>query len=247
MTNICPSIILVHPQLAENVGMAARAMMNCNLPDMRLVSPREDHLSAKAISASSGAEEILHQAKVFNTVQEAIADLQEVYATTARHRNQTKMVYTADKAASQMTTALKQGLKCGLMFGPERTGLENDDVSLCDAIINIPLNPKHCSLNLSQAVLLVGYEFYKQQIDTLDDQFVTNDTTIASNLGTTRKRHGLIPIVRNALISSSTFIVPISAAKLDPARPVAITATISGPSSFNTENAKRSATNNSAP
>lgn len=180
MNSLNPSIILVHPQLAENVGMSARAMMNCNLSDMRLVSPREDHLSAKAISASSGAEEILHNAQVFNTVQEAIADLQEVYATTARHRNQTKMVYTADKAATEMTQAIKQGLKCGLMFGPERTGLENDDVSLCDAIINIPLNPKHCSLNLSQAVLLVGYEFYKQQINALDEQFVTNDTTIAS-------------------------------------------------------------------
>ena len=110
MNNITPSIILVHPQLAENVGMAARAMMNCNLSDMRLVSPREDHLSAKAISASSGAEEILHQAKVFDSVQEAIADLQDVYATTARHRNQTKMVYTADKAATEMTKAIKQGL-----------------------------------------------------------------------------------------------------------------------------------------
>ena len=92
----------------------------------------------------------------------------------------TKRTIFADKAATEMTTALKQGLKCGLMFGPERTGLENDDVSLCDAIINIPLNPKHCSLNLSQAVLLVGYEFYKQQINALDEQFVTNDTTIAS-------------------------------------------------------------------
>lgn len=177
--NTTPSIILVHPQLAENVGMAARAMMNCNLYDLRLVAPRENHLSAKAVSASSGAEEILQQAKIYASVPEAIADLQQVFATTARHRHQTKTVYTAEKAASEMTSGLLRGQKCGLMFGPERTGLENGDVSFCDAIINIPLNPKHCSLNLSQAVLLVGYEFYKQQIDAPAEQFITNDTVIA--------------------------------------------------------------------
>ena len=177
--NTTPSIILVHPQLAENVGMAARAMMNCNLYDLRLVAPRENHLSAKAVSASSGAEEILQQAKIYASVPEAIADLQQVFATTARHRHQTKTVYTAEKAASEMTSGLLRGQKCGLMFGPERTGLENDDVSFCDAIINIPLNPKHCSLNLSQAVLLVGYEFYKQQIDAPAEQFITNDTAVS--------------------------------------------------------------------
>jgi len=175
-----PAIILVHPQLAENVGMTARAMMNCGLYELRLVSPREDHLSPKAISASSGAEKILHNAKIYPDTQSAIADLQQVYATTARQRHQIKTVYTADKAAQTMSQSLQQNIKCGLMFGPERTGLENDDVSLCDAIINIPLNPEHCSLNLSQAVLLVGYEFFKQDISIPSEQFITNDTQIAS-------------------------------------------------------------------
>lgn len=177
---LTPSIILIHPQLAENVGMTARAMMNCGLYELRLVNPREDHLSRKAISASSGAEKILHNAKIYPDTQSAIADLQQVYATTARQRHQIKTVYTADKAAQNMSLSLQQNIKCGLMFGPERTGLENDDVSLCDAIINIPLNPEHCSLNLSQAVLLVGYEFFKQTINTPSEQFITNDTRIAS-------------------------------------------------------------------
>lgn len=178
--NLTPSIILIRPQLAENVGMTARAMMNCGLYDLRLVQPREDHLSSKAVSASSGAEKILYNAQIYPDTPSAIADLQQVYATTARQRHQIKMVYTADKAAQIMTQSLQQSIKCGLMFGPERTGLENDDVSLCDAIINIPLNPEHCSLNLSQAVLLVGYEFFKQTINPPTAQFIINDTSIAS-------------------------------------------------------------------
>lgn len=177
---LSPSVILIHPQLAENIGMTARAMMNCGLYDLRLVSPREDHLSTKAVSASSGAEKILHTAQLYSNTQDAIADLQQVYATTARQRHQIKTVYSAEKAAQTMTQSLYHNLKCGLMFGPERTGLENDDISLCNAIINIPLNPEHCSLNLSQAVLLVGYEFYKQTINIPDEQFITNDTQIAS-------------------------------------------------------------------
>ncbi len=179
MTTLLPAIILVEPQLAENVGMAARAMMNCGLEEMRLVNPREDHTSAKAISASSNAEEILFNAKVYATTEEAIADLQWVAATTARHRDQTKAVLSAEFAAKEAAQKLGSGIRCGLMFGPERTGLNNQDVCLADAIINIPLNPRHCSLNLSQAVLLVGYEFYKTQKDMGTEEFVTNHTSPA--------------------------------------------------------------------
>lgn len=174
-----PYIILVQPQLAENVGMTARAMMNCALYNLRLVCPREDHLSDKAVAASSGAEEILQQAQIFSSTQEAIADLQQVFATTARHRDQVKTVYTADKAMQVMNQHIQQSVKCGILFGPERTGLNNDDVCLSDAIINIPLNPRHCSLNLSQAVLLVGYEFHKLHTTTPAERFVTNSTEIA--------------------------------------------------------------------
>ena len=175
-----PAIILVQPQLAENIGMAARAMMNCGLYALRLVSPKQDHLSPKAVAAASGAEEILYSAKIFATTQEAVADLAQVYATTARHRNQIKLVYTAEKAMQNVDTLCRQNVKCGILFGPERTGLQNDDISLADAIINIPLNPKHCSLNLSQAVLLVGYEFYKCQTDTPTTRFITNGAEIAA-------------------------------------------------------------------
>lgn len=179
VTNI-PCIVLVEPQLAENVGMAARAMKNCGLKELRLVNPRENCLSEKALSASSNSEDILHNAKVYASTKEAIADLQYVLATTARHRDQTKMVYNADAGAMEISEKLRSGIKCGFMFGPERTGLRNEDVSLADAIINIPLNPEHCSLNLSQAVLLVGYEFFKAFNKPFLSEFVTNHTTIAS-------------------------------------------------------------------
>ena len=180
MTNNSPCVILVEPQLAENVGMAARAMKNCALSELRLVNPREDHLSPKALSASSNSEEILQNAKIFPSTTAAVADLQYVLATTARHRDQTKLVYNADAGAAAVAAKLERGEKCGLMFGPERTGLRNEDVCLADAIINVPLNPEHCSLNLSQAVLLVGYEFYKTQIGRVAPQMVTNHTEIAA-------------------------------------------------------------------
>ena len=179
MNNNLPCVILVEPQLAENVGMAARAMKNCALKELRLVNPREDHLSAKALAASSNSEEILQNAKVYATTAEAIADLQYVLATTARHRDQTKMVYSADSGSEAVAKRLNIGEKCGFMFGPERTGLHNEDVCLADAIVNVPLNPEHCSLNLSQAVLLVGYEFYKTQIGQIVPQLITNHTSIA--------------------------------------------------------------------
>ena len=179
MTTSLPAIILIEPQLAENVGMAARAMMNCGLNEMRLVRPREDHTSDKAVAASSNAEEILYNAKVYASTEEAIADLQWVAATTARHRDQTKAVLSADFAAAEAARKQQEGIRCGIMFGPERTGLNNQDVCLADAVINIPLNPRHCSLNLSQAVLLVGYEFYKTQKDMPAAEFVTNHTVPA--------------------------------------------------------------------
>ncbi len=171
-----PVIILVNPQLAENIGMVARAMMNCGLKQLRIVSPRESHLAEQAIRASSGAEQILHNAKLFNTTREAIADLEYIYATTARRRDMIKPVQTAHCAAQEI---LSSDTKYGILFGPERTGLHNDDVCLANCIIEIPLNPEHCSLNLSQAVLLVAYEWYQQKISSAPERFVTNKTTIA--------------------------------------------------------------------
>lgn len=174
MPDILPAIILVEPQLAENVGMAARAMMNCGLCEMRLVNPRENHLGDKAVAASSNAEEILYNAKVYTSTEEAVSDLNFICATTARHRDQTKPVMSAEFAARKMNELSKSGVRCGVLFGPERTGLNNRDVCLADAIINIPLNPKHCSLNLSQAVLLAGYEIFKTQVFQENEALVTN-------------------------------------------------------------------------
>ena len=174
-----PVVILVNPQMAENVGMSARAMMNCGLYEMRIVSPREDHLSDKAVAASSGADKILREARLCDTTQEAVADLGLVYATTARRRNMIKIVETAEGAAREINLKSQAGIKCGILFGPERTGLHNDDGALADKIIEIPLNPEHCSLNLSQAVLLAGYEIYKHHVDVPDVQLITNGGEIA--------------------------------------------------------------------
>ena len=156
-----PIIILVRPQLAENVGMVARAMMNCALSELRLVSPREDHLSEKAVAASSGAQEILMHARCFDTLEEAVADIQLVLVTTARRRDMTKPVYHPEKAMDVCQKAMAGGEKVALLFGAERTGLENEEIVSSDGIIEIPLNPKHSSLNLSQAVLLMGYAWFR--------------------------------------------------------------------------------------
>ena len=174
-----PVFILVRPQLAENVGTAARAMMNCALAEMRLVDPDEDPLCSRAIAASSGADEILRNAKIFKTVEEAVADLQKVYATTGRPRDMIKPVFTGQGMAMDIQARQAQGIKCGVMFGPERTGLENEDVAYADAIVNIPLNPKHCSLNLAQAVLLTGYEIFRLTDSTAEEYLATPNTVPA--------------------------------------------------------------------
>jgi tRNA/rRNA methyltransferase len=156
-----PAIILVRPQLSENIGTTARAMMNCALTDLRLVAPRENWLSERAVAAASGAEKILEAAQRFETTEDAIADLQKVYATTGRNRFMVKPVVTPKQAALEIRNHHSTGIKTAVMFGPERTGLENDDVALADTVITVPLNPEHFSLNLAQCVLLIGYEWFQ--------------------------------------------------------------------------------------
>ena len=160
-----PTIILVRPQMAENIGMVARAMMNCTLSDLRLVHPRESATCAKAIAAASGAQEILEKARVYPTLAEAVADMQFVLATTARPRDMTKPVYHPEKGIELCARHIQSGTKTALLFGAERTGLENDELIMADGIVEIPLNPNHCSLNLSQAVLLMGYTWFRQTLD----------------------------------------------------------------------------------
>ena len=174
-SGLAPVVILVKPQLAENIGMAARAMKNCALTELRLVAPEQSHVSETALRASSNSEEVLQNAKVYATTKEALADLQTVYAATARPRHQVKEVLTAEYAANH----LPAGQKIGFMFGCERTGLENEDISLADAIIEVPLNPAHCSLNLAQAVLIIGYEYYKTTINPSARRLITNGGAVA--------------------------------------------------------------------
>ena len=170
-----PIIILVEPQLVENIGMTARAMMNCGLTELRLVDPRDswplhDPLQERMMAASSGADEILQQAKLYPTVEAAIADLNFVYATTSRTHDMVNRIMTPRKAIPDMATRIADGQKVGVMFGRERTGLVNDHVVLANAKITIPLNPEFASLNLAQAVLLIGYEWYQSRDQTPPEQ-----------------------------------------------------------------------------
>jgi tRNA/rRNA methyltransferase len=171
-----PAVILVEPQLGENMGTAARAMMNCGLYDLRLVDPKEDWLSEKAVGASSGAGEILEKARKFATVEEAIADLETVYATTARRREMVKTVMTARAAAGDMRARGAAGQRLGLLFGRERSGLTNHELGLANGLIEVPLNPEHSSLNLAQAVLVVGYEWFQAGYDGPEQTVTFNRT-----------------------------------------------------------------------
>jgi tRNA/rRNA methyltransferase len=154
-----PVIVLVRPQLGENIGMAARAMLNCGLSELRLVAPRDGWPNPKAERAASGADVVLEQAKLFDSVAEAVADLQHVVATTARTRELVQRIVTARQAALDIRGWIAGGARVGILFGPERTGLENDDMVHADTALTIPLNPQFTSLNVAQAVLLVAYEW----------------------------------------------------------------------------------------
>jgi tRNA/rRNA methyltransferase len=151
-----PAIVLVAPQLAENVGTAARAMANFGLADLRLVTPREGWPNDKARSAASGADHVIDRVRVFDTLSSAIADLTYVYATTARSREVSKVVVGPREAAAQARSH-RQGT--GFLFGRERSGLTNEEISLADAIVTFPVDPGFSSLNIAQAVLLVSYEW----------------------------------------------------------------------------------------
>ena len=155
-----PAIILVEPQLGENIGTAARAMMNCALDDLRLVRPRDGWPSAKAIAVASGADAVLAKTRLYPDIPAAIADLNHVYASTTRDRGIVRREVTPRHAASEMREKLAAGETCGVLFGPERTGLLNDDVALADTVLTVPLNPGFSSLNLAQAVLIVSYEWF---------------------------------------------------------------------------------------
>jgi tRNA/rRNA methyltransferase len=151
-----PVIVLVRPQLGENIGKAARAMLNFGLTELRLVAPRDGWPNPSAGPAASGADRVLAEAQVYATTAEAVGDCAHVHATTVRKRGVTKPVITPDEAGRQVHTLAGRH---AILFGPERSGLETEDVALARNIITVPINPEFGSLNLAQAVILVAYEW----------------------------------------------------------------------------------------
>src|SRR5215472_14287376 len=162
---LAPSIILSHPQLGENIGAAARAMKNFGLSDLRLVAPRDGWPNKKADAMAAGALDIVRHARVHDDLRRALSELQLVFATTARDRGTTKEVITPAEAAKRLRMAATRGQKTGILFGNERAGLDNEEISLCDAVITIP-TADFASLNLGQAVLLLSYEWFRAGDDT---------------------------------------------------------------------------------
>ena len=156
-----PAVILVNPQLGENIGTAARAMANFALSELHIVEPRDGWPNDRALSASAGADTIIERARVHETCMTAIEPFQRVYATTARPRGMTKQVMTPEEAAADMHIRAARGERIAILFGRERWGLNNEEVSLADVIITAPVDPQFASINIAQAVLLVGYEWYK--------------------------------------------------------------------------------------
>lgn len=157
-----PLFVLVHPQMGENIGGAARAMWNFGLDRMGIVAPRDGWPNQKAVAMASGAGRLLDQALLADTTARAVADCSYVFATTARARDLTKPVMTPERAMEHARALSASGQKVAVLFGPERAGLENEDVALADAIISVPVNPDFASLNLAQCVLLTAYEWNRR-------------------------------------------------------------------------------------
>ncbi|SFI22002.1 RNA methyltransferase [Jannaschia pohangensis] len=159
MENKSPAFVLVRPQMGENIGAAARSMLNFDLDRMRVVAPRDGWPNERAVALASGAGRVLDAAQLTATTAEAVADCTMVFATTARDRDLTKPVYSPEGAMAEARDRIARGEKVAVLFGPERTGLENDDIVLANAIVTVPTNPAFPSLNLAQCVLLMGYEW----------------------------------------------------------------------------------------
>jgi TrmH family RNA methyltransferase len=175
-----PVVILVRPQLADNIGACARAMANGGLFHLRLVAPRDGWPQEKAWRNSSGADRILDQLSVHATLADAVGDLHRVFATCPRPRHIVKPLLTARGAAAELREVCARGLRAGLLFGPERAGLDNDDMAMADALIRYPLNPAFMSLNLAQAVMVMAYEWWTAAESTTPRTLMTNETRVAT-------------------------------------------------------------------
>jgi TrmH family RNA methyltransferase len=174
-----PVVILVRPQLADNIGAVARAMGNGGLFHLRLVAPRDGWPQESAWRNASGAQRILQALTVHDSVADAVGDLHRVFATCPRPRHIVKPVLTARGAAAELREVCGRGLRAGLLFGPERAGLDNDDMAQADTLIRYPMNPVFTSLNLAQAVMVMAYEWWQSQDDTPPRALMTNESPVA--------------------------------------------------------------------
>jgi tRNA/rRNA methyltransferase len=216
---VSPAIILSHTQMGENIGAAARAMKNFGLSELRLVAPKCEWPSDRAQMLASGAGDILDTARLYPFAADALADVQLVLATTARGRDVSREILTPEAAAKRLRQAASDGLKTAILFGGERAGLDNDEISLCDALITIPTAPlpqvkdtelKASSLNLGQAVLLLGYEWLK----TVD---ATPASRIRNTVGVPAARAELIDLfdhLERELDASGFFFPPAKKAAM---------------------------------
>ncbi|WP_157015422.1 RNA methyltransferase [Mesorhizobium xinjiangense] len=197
-----PVVILVEPQLGENIGMVARAMANFGLGQLRLVSPRDGWPNDKARAAASRADHVIEATRLFGSVQEAIADLSFVFATTARQRDGFKEVRGPVEAARMLRGRATAGQRTGILFGREKFGLSNEEVSLADEIVTFPVNPQFSSLNIAQAVLLMSYEWMKSGLDKETDTAFSGPSVVPAD-----KHHlqSLVDHLEHALESRGYF------------------------------------------
>ena len=176
-----PAFVLVRAQMGENIGAAARAMWNFGLDHMRLVAPRDGWPNPAAVAMASGAGRLLDEASLCPDLPSALADCDYVFATTARGRDLTKPVFSPQAAMAEAATRIAAGQRVAVLFGPERAGLENDDIARANAIISVPVNPTFASLNLAQCVLLTGYEWMRAQGDVATQSVEMAGTDWANN------------------------------------------------------------------
>lgn len=172
-----PIIILIRPQMGENIGAVARAMSNFALSELRIVAPRDGWPNPKAVEMAAGGLEIINSAVVYTDFSSAMADINIAYATTARSRDMNKLVVSVETAMQEIYDSLSFAVcnqssifKAAIVFGPERTGIENEEITLCDSIITIPVDTKNPSLNLAQSSVIVGYEWFKKNAEPSDIQ-----------------------------------------------------------------------------
>lgn len=206
-----PAIILVEPQLGENIGMVARAMANFGLAELRLVNPRDGWPNEKAQAAAAKADHVIEATKVFGTLEEAVSDLNFVFATTARNRDGFKHVRSPVTAASMLRERFKADQKTGILFGRERWGLSNEEVALADEIVTFPVNPAFASLNIAQAVLLMSYEWMKSDIE---DAAATPFQVVDQKPATKSQLLGLFEQIEDALDSRNYFHPPNKVPKM---------------------------------